>query len=227
MVELVVVDQAGEAVLAAVPDVPDEGAVVEPLAVLLEEAVAEPVVERRARLAPASVSSLSCSDADHSDPKAVRKTSRNRSAAGDSPRTAGMGTMPSLSAKRIEVVRFLIGPAVAEQPGHGDLERVGRALRVALEEPLGGVVAVGFGEAVRVFLGGDLLPAFEVEGDLDQRGVRDVQLLVYTTDGGVKLVGLAEAPDCWQDELGCMGTMTAALLSNYAPSVKVHGRSLM
>ena len=82
-----------------------------------------------------------------------------------------------LVGQRVELVRLLIGPAVAEQPGHGDLERVGRALRVALEEPLGGVVAVGFGEAVGVFLGGDLLPAFEVEGDLDERSVRDIQLL--------------------------------------------------
>ena len=37
--ELVVVDQGVEAVLAAVPDVPDEGPVVEELAVLREEAV--------------------------------------------------------------------------------------------------------------------------------------------------------------------------------------------
>ena len=42
---------------------------------------------------------------------------------------------------------------------------------MALEEPLGGVVAVRFGETVRVFLGGDLLLAFEVERDLNERGV--------------------------------------------------------
>ena len=83
----------------------------------------------------------------------------------------------------VEVVRLLIRPAVAEQPGHGDLERVGRALRVALEEPLGRVVAVGLGETVRVFLGGDLLPAFEVERNLDEGGVCDVQLLINPTNG--------------------------------------------
>ena len=44
--QLVVVDQRVEAVaLAAVPDVPDEGAVLEQLAVLLEEFIAQPIVE--------------------------------------------------------------------------------------------------------------------------------------------------------------------------------------
>jgi hypothetical protein len=44
-VELVVVHQRGEAVLQAVPHVPDEGAVVEALGVLLEELVAQPHVQ--------------------------------------------------------------------------------------------------------------------------------------------------------------------------------------
>jgi hypothetical protein len=39
-VELVVIDQRAEAVLEAVPHVPDEGAVVEALGVLLEELLA-------------------------------------------------------------------------------------------------------------------------------------------------------------------------------------------
>src|SRR3954453_8639395 len=42
LVELVVVDQSREAVAAAIPDMPDEGAVVEQPAMLLEEAVAQP-----------------------------------------------------------------------------------------------------------------------------------------------------------------------------------------
>ena len=49
--EAVVVDQRMEAVAPAVPDVPDEGALVEQLAMLLEEAVAQPVVERLAGIA--------------------------------------------------------------------------------------------------------------------------------------------------------------------------------
>jgi len=43
----------------------------------------------------------------------------------------------------------------------------GRRLRVLVEEPLGGVVGVGFGEAVGVLLGGDSLPALQIEGDFD------------------------------------------------------------
>ena len=41
----VIVDQRMEAVAPPVPDVPDEGALVEQLAMLREEAVAQPVVE--------------------------------------------------------------------------------------------------------------------------------------------------------------------------------------
>jgi hypothetical protein len=51
VVQLVVVHQAREPVLASVPEVPDERPLVEPLAVLLEEVVAQPVVEARTRLA--------------------------------------------------------------------------------------------------------------------------------------------------------------------------------
>ena len=100
--------------------------------------------------------------------------------------------MPSPSASAVEVVRLLIGPAVAEQPGDGDLERVGRALRVALEEPLGRVVAVGFGEAVGVLLGGDVLPAFEVEGNLDERGVSDIHFGIDATHGRSDIWGLSK-----------------------------------
>ena len=45
VVEAVVVDHGGEAVLASVPDVPEERALVEERAVLLEEFVAQPVFE--------------------------------------------------------------------------------------------------------------------------------------------------------------------------------------
>ena len=43
MVELVIVDQGVEAILAAVPEVPEEGALMEQVAMLLEEVVAQPV----------------------------------------------------------------------------------------------------------------------------------------------------------------------------------------
>ncbi len=195
MVELVVVDQAGEAVLATVPEVPDERAVVEPLAVLLEEAVAEPVVERRARLGPGLGEQLGLQRRGPFRPEGGSQDLTQPLGGGRLAPRGGDGDDAVLVGQRIEVVRLLIGPAVAEQPGHGDLERVGRAVRVALEEPLGRVVAVGFGEAVRVFLGGDLLPAFEVERDFDERGVGDVQLLVDSANGGVELGGLAKAPD--------------------------------
>lgn len=40
----------------------------------------------------------------------------------------------------VQAVGLLLGPAVAEESGDSDLERLGGAGRVALEEPLGGVV---------------------------------------------------------------------------------------
>ena len=49
--EAVVVDERVEAVAPPVPDVPDEGTLMEQLAMLLEEAVAQPVVERLAGVA--------------------------------------------------------------------------------------------------------------------------------------------------------------------------------
>ena len=75
------------------------------------------------------------------------------------------------------------------------MQRVGGGLGVAVEQPLRGVVGVGLGQAVGVALGGDLLPVGEVEGDFDQRGVGDVQLLVDAANGFVVFGGGAEAPD--------------------------------
>ena len=62
------------------------------------------------------------------------------------------------------------GPAVTEQATDGDLEDGGRLGLggVAVEEPLGGVVGLGFGKTVGVFLSGDLLPVFEVERDFHE-----------------------------------------------------------
>ena len=49
-VELVVVDQGREAVTQTIPDVPDEGTVLEQLAVLGEELLPQPGLQRLARV---------------------------------------------------------------------------------------------------------------------------------------------------------------------------------
>ena len=49
---------------------------------------------------------------------------------------------------------------------------------MAVEEPLRRVVAVWLGQAVRVFLGGDLLPVGEVEGDFNNYRCRNSQILI-------------------------------------------------
>ena len=59
-------------------------------------------------------------------------------------------------------------PAIAGEAGEGDVQfcpGIGVA-RVAMEQPLGGVVGIGFGQAVGVFFRGDLLPVGEVEREL-------------------------------------------------------------
>ena len=149
---------------------------------LLEEAVAEPVVEDRARLGAGLGQQLVLQRrgpvrAEGGPQDLAQPLGGGRLAphGGDGDDAVGVG-------QRVELVRLLIGPAVAEQTGHGDLERVGRALRVALEEPLGRVVAVGLGEAVRVLLGGDLLPVLEVEGDLREKTVLNTGLIVQLTN---------------------------------------------
>ena len=40
--------------------------------------------------------------------------------------------------------------------------------RIAVEDPLGGVVRVGFREAEGVTFGGNLLPVIKIKGNLDQ-----------------------------------------------------------
>ena len=98
-VEPVVVDQRREAVLAAVPDVPDERPVLEQLAVLLEELVAKPGVEilllRARRLQAARA-------ATRRRPGRSDRRERGAPAAAPpparSPSTDGRHTMPSRSA---------------------------------------------------------------------------------------------------------------------------------
>ena len=63
---------------------------------------------------------------------------------------------------------------IAQQPGHGHLQRVDRAGGVALEEPLRRVVRVGIGQAVGVLFVGDFLPVVEVEGDFRKRCISDL-----------------------------------------------------
>ncbi len=88
------------------------------------------------------------------------------------------------------------GPAVARQAGDGDLKHGGigaeravggplpglvpdhRSAGVAVEDPLGGIVGVGAGEAVRIFSPGCFGPVVEIEGNLRQRGVGDLERLV-------------------------------------------------
>jgi hypothetical protein len=52
----------------------------------------------------------------------------------------------------------LAGPAVAQQPGDGDLEGGVRVFGMPIEEPLGRVARIRLGQPLGVFLRGDFLP---------------------------------------------------------------------
>lgn len=47
-----------------------------------------------------------------------------------------------------------------------------------MEYPLGGIVGVGFGQAVGIFFFGDLGPVVEIKGNFDQGGIGHFDALV-------------------------------------------------
>ena len=99
--EAVVVHQRVEPVEAAVPDVPDEGALVEKLAVLLEETVAQPRLDGLGGPAAPRRGAQELSFQRWRPVGAVRyaaSSRRSRSAAAGSPLTDDRQTMPSASA---------------------------------------------------------------------------------------------------------------------------------
>ena len=176
-VELVVVHQRGEAVLQAVPHMPDEGAVVEALGVLLEELLAQPDVQALAGavgigqqlvehggLPAAGLHGLPGGNQQLEQAVMRGRLAAHRGQADDAVVVGVLGQHFAAGNPGAGLVgqfhrRVGLGrPAVAGQAGDGDLQRVGGGLRVAVEQPLGGVVGVRLGQAVGVALGGDLLP---------------------------------------------------------------------
>ena len=206
VVEFVVVDQGREAILEPIPDVPDEGAVVEELAVLEKELLAEPGVEGSAGVVNAVEQfgervvrpGLAIGGGQQVE-QAIgrRRLSPYRREADDAVRVGIAGQ--ALAAR--DPFALLVGqlhlrvefgrPAVPEEAGDGDLQHArvvaqpavsrpllllipdDRTTGVAVEDPLGGIVAVGHGKSVGIFLLGDFGPTFQVEGDFDQGFIRN------------------------------------------------------
>ena len=63
------------------------------------------------------------------------------------------------------------GPLLGVVPNH-------RTARMAVEDPLSGIIGIRMGEAVGVMLHGDPVPVIEVEWNLDQGCIGNVQLLI-------------------------------------------------
>ncbi|ERS84085.1 hypothetical protein Q672_19450 [Marinobacter sp. EVN1] len=57
-----------------------------------------------------------------------------------------------------------------------------------MEDPLGGVVSVGFGQTVGVFVFADFLPITYIEGDFYQCGISYIFLLVDFSDFVVEVL---------------------------------------
>ena len=142
--------------LQAVPDLPDEGALVEKRAVLLEELVAQPVVERLVAVAGGGEQAFQHARATTPRHTAAASRRWRRSAAAASPWMAAQADDAVLVRQRFQAVRAerravgklragLPRPAVAEQAGDGDLQRLGRAARMPGEKPLRRVVRVRLG----------------------------------------------------------------------------------
>ena len=143
--------------------------------------------------------------------------------------------MPSLSAKspsgsrpldpgpsllrQLHLRIQLGGPAVSQQTRNSDLERLLALRRVAVEDPLRGVVRVWLGETVRILLLCYLAPVVEVEWDLHESGVGYVQLLVDPAHGFVVLGRRAESTRWQQVASALYGTSGVQLLSNSLPRI--------
>ena len=72
--------------------------------------------------------------------------------------------MPSRVGEPVEIVRLLVGPAVAKQPCNATWSGCVGRRDVALEQPLRRVVDCGLGSGPACV--GDLLPALESKGTL-------------------------------------------------------------
>ena len=127
-------------------------------------------------------------------------------------------------------------PAVTEEACDGDVEdgfigterAVGECFclfipddtpgRMAVKDPLGGIVGVRAGEAVGVLLLGNFLPVVEVEGGFGEGGVGDFEALVDFPDGCVVVGGGAEAPNGGEVG-GIVGDNSRCILSKYFSSI--------
>jgi len=79
-----------------------------------------------------------------------------------------------------EVIGVLLGPAIAEQPRDGHLQRLGTVGGIALEEPLGRIIRAWLRQRPGLF--SNLLPMFEVKGHLYESDIGDLERSIDTTN---------------------------------------------
>ena len=174
-----VVDEHGrEALFVAVPHMPEEGALLKAGHMLLKELVAQPLrqghavatgIAQQGGLARGRPVCAKGAGQHGTQPVHQRRLAAHRGQAGNAIVVAQVsqdGVLGDGGAGRIAEFHGgiqLCRPAIAQHTSQGHLQRVGRGLGVAVENPLRRVVGIGFGQAVGVAFGGDLLPVGEVE----------------------------------------------------------------
>jgi hypothetical protein len=216
----VVVDQGAEAVLLAVPDVPDEGAVVEELAVVLEEGVAEPLLDGGRgllvlvelggggeelvlpRVAPPPRLAPEGGGEEAAQAIGGGGLGAEGRQADDAVVVGVVGQLGAAVDQRAglggepHLLVELGRPAVADEPGDADLQRRVRLgpLRTPVEEPLRRVVRLRLGEPVGVLLRRDPLPMIAIVSNTEEGAVCDTELLVKCPNVFCELIGSAIAP---------------------------------
>ena len=186
--EAVVVDERMETVAPPVPDVPDERALVEQLAMLRKETIAQPVIKRLAGEA-VSASRLASFAADHSAPNSIGKErvqalfGRRFALQG---RKADDAVIVSVLLEVVHLVRATSGdchngltrPSIAKEKRERDLERTVGTFGAASEKPLTWITCIRRGEARWIALGSNSPPTFEIKWHFDQRSVGDLSFLI-------------------------------------------------
>src|SRR5680860_18940 len=192
--------------LAAIPDVPDKWPMMEQLAVLVEELIAQPLIEAAGAsvceqfrepvvtppIAPGSL-------------KQMQESLVTGGLSADGRQAHNTVCIRQLE-QTIRAERRAIGetgtglarPLVAEQPRHGHVQRLVCTGRVAVEQPLRRFAGKRLRQSVRIFLRRHLLPVRQVEGHFDQYPIPNKKVLVQLphrfVEGGVA----AKCPQSWQ-----------------------------
>ena len=118
--------------------------------------------------------------------------------------------------ERVEIIRLgLLRPPIPDQPRHRHLQRRRRYLRPPVEQPLRRIIRPRLGQGTASV--GDLSPMVHVERNLDERSVRDSDLLINLANGFGECRRAADTPRWQAGARVDVGEITAAFFSKRCP----------